>query len=822
MDSIGEKAEEALQRQSSENRSSISEPVAIPLLSPVHQDSHSFKRWIRSMRKRRTPNYDGPPRYVVGWPGDESKDESYRMFPPLYKNQPDQSSTASSSNLRTVKTASVSMASMLTRPRTNTQTSTQRSACHSSLFSGSDARVSIDSNRLASTLSLDEGAWNRAVQRRQVIREILDTEVTYLAGLKALAEVLTTFGITQTALQRSTFDLLTLHENLLTKLQGAMPGSSNTASTPRWSSGRRRIRFGNMDTVAKANRKSVMARKFREPIDSRIKSSKSVAAEPGEAAELPQFKIYEDYGVKYQLVSKEIDLLRKSITSWQAFDHGIEALLKNVASHNTREAISNQCFTLGDLLMKPIQRVCKYQLFLAELLKCTPVADCPSSHAIIEGALQRTLSASQDINRATGDPVAKDRIRKTMLLSERLEFSKKGDHSDVLNDFGPLKVCGALHVAYQTLDSVAGEYMMCCLFSKYFLLAIASEDYRKFNAMAVIYVPSMRLEAADNGTGIHCVYAPFSWKVVFEAQNQTFEIVLTACSEREARNWKDNILKHSTTETPHSLDETIIMQKYSAVHLTIKPLSAVVVAGQVHNLTRRSSVHGALFTTPSNTDCVRLVIKGTQAVPSDNHIRTSPLGRSQSLQLSRHSAILAPKRQDRIRLERWLYDVWTCDILPYPGMPAWRGEHLIRSSAESFIRRLSSRRPFTRRSNSLTTTISIKAMEPSHMWKEDLTWEEKGEDEAILPVPVPNEYDEDIHDEKYDLELPSWKLDVQPRRESKGQHGKKRANPSKPLHSTRSGGESKPPLKKKWSVSIFKGHSPTAKMYCPRAVEPVS
>lgn len=121
--------------------------------------------------------------------------------------------------------------------------------------------------------------------------------------------------------------------------------------------------------------------------------------------------------------------------------------MKNVASTNTREAISNQCFTLGDLLMKvranylflgaslkadannhmsqPIQRVCKYQLFLAELLKNTPVADCPSSHAIIEGALQRTLSASQDINRATGDPVAKDRIRKTMLLGERLEFAKK-------------------------------------------------------------------------------------------------------------------------------------------------------------------------------------------------------------------------------------------------------------------------------------------------------------------------------------------------------------------------------------------------------------
>lgn len=169
--------------------SSVSEPTAVPLIPASNQESHSFKRWIRSMRKRRTPNYDAPPRYVVGWPDDESKDESYRMFPTLYQSQPDRSSTASSSNLHTVKTASVGSLSMLTRPRTNTQTSTQRSACHSSAFSGSDARVSMESSRLTSTLSLDEGAWNRAVQRRQVIREILETEITYLAGLKALVEV---------------------------------------------------------------------------------------------------------------------------------------------------------------------------------------------------------------------------------------------------------------------------------------------------------------------------------------------------------------------------------------------------------------------------------------------------------------------------------------------------------------------------------------------------------------------------------------------------------------------------------------------------------
>ncbi|EGC49753.1 conserved hypothetical protein [Histoplasma capsulatum var. duboisii H88] len=812
MNSMGGSMEEDRQGQSF-GVSSASEPTAVSLIPASNQESHSFKRWIRSMRKRRTPNYDAPPRYVVGWPDDESKDESYRMFPTLYQSQPDRSSTASSSNLHTVKTASVGSLSMLTRPRTNTQTSTQRSACHSSALSGSDARVSMESGRLTSTLSLDEGAWNRAVQRRQVIREILETEITYLAGLKALVEVLTTLGITETALQRSTLDLISLHEDLMAKLEGMMPRSDRVI-TPIWMTARRHIKFGNMDAgLTRANRKSVTTRKLREPIDSRIKSSKSVAAEPNEAAAvakimqsmLPKFKVYEDYGVKYQLVTKEIDLLRKSITSWQDFDHGIEALLKNVASTNTREAISNQCFTLGDLLMKPIQRVCKYQLFLAELLKNTPVADCPSSHSIIEVALQQTLSVSRDINRATGDPVAKDRIRKTMLLGEKLEFARKGDRS-VLHDFGPIKVCGALHVTYQAKDSVTGEYMLCCLFSKYLLLAAPCEDNRKFNAVAVILVQGASIEPADNCIGLHCLYAPFSWKLVFEIRKQTFEILLTGCSEREASSWKDHLLRQSLAEIPNSLDENTITQKYSTTQLAMKPIGAIVFAGQVHDLTRRSSIHGSPFTTPSHTDCVRLLIKGTQAVPHENYIRPSTLGRSQSLQLARQSIVLCPKRQDRIRMEKALYDVWTCDVLPYPGMPAWRGEHLIRSSAESFIRRLSSRRPFTRRSSSLTTTITAKSIERTATYKE-----ENSIDDYIGPIETFSSWtnsiktQEIVHEEAkddFDRRLFGGVDPHQRKGSSRGRGEKKEA-------SSPSGNErNKPSLRKRWSVSIFKGNTP--------------
>lgn len=156
---------------------------------------HPFRRWMRGIRRGRATHMVATQPYVHGWPEGNDIDAIYGQeltaFPRIPESQTERSSVASSLLLKTVKTASMSMASLsvFNRPRTNTQASTQRSVCHSSGFSGSDARVSVDSNRLTSTLSLDEGAWKRAVHRRQAIREILNTEITYVAGLKALSDV---------------------------------------------------------------------------------------------------------------------------------------------------------------------------------------------------------------------------------------------------------------------------------------------------------------------------------------------------------------------------------------------------------------------------------------------------------------------------------------------------------------------------------------------------------------------------------------------------------------------------------------------------------
>jgi hypothetical protein len=67
--------------------------------------------------------------------------------------------------------------------------------------------------------------------------------------------------------------------------------------------------------------------------------------------------------------------------------------------------------------------VCRYPLLLSELLKHTPVIDCPYSHMVIENALIRFREATAEINRATTDSRrAKSVLKKTWTLQDRLAF----------------------------------------------------------------------------------------------------------------------------------------------------------------------------------------------------------------------------------------------------------------------------------------------------------------------------------------------------------------------------------------------------------------
>jgi hypothetical protein len=87
------------------------------------------------------------------------------------------------------------------------------------------------------------------------------------------------------------------------------------------------------------------------------------------------------------------------------------------------------------------------------------------------------------------------------------------------------------------------------------------------------------------------------------------------------------------------------------------------------------------------------------------------MNRSQSLLTTNRIPVLAPPRAERVRLENLLSDVWTREILPFPGMASrTRSEHLVRASASSMIRKLSVAgiaNNFTKRSASYASLASI-------------------------------------------------------------------------------------------------------------------
>jgi hypothetical protein len=76
-------------------------------------------------------------------------------------------------------------------------------------------------------------------------------------------------------------------------------------------------------------------------------------------------------------------------------------------------------------MAQPIQRICKYPLLFSELLKYTPVCDCPHSHMEVEDTLIRLRETTAEINRATDNRGMTKTLEKTWILQDRLTFANQ-------------------------------------------------------------------------------------------------------------------------------------------------------------------------------------------------------------------------------------------------------------------------------------------------------------------------------------------------------------------------------------------------------------
>ncbi|KAI3328870.1 Dbl homology domain-containing protein [Xylariaceae sp. AK1471] len=681
---------------------------------PLWSTPRPFHKWMKNLHRR------------AQRPNNESS--ATELFPdylseenPIAINSHRKSSSGSSFGfVAAVKSATVSLASVSVRTRQRRHaagSSVHTRTDHSSRGSFSAQRFSEDSTCFERISYTDPAVTERLLQRRRILEELINTEESYIGDIRFLMNVYVTILASLPALHhglRSSInqnltDIIELHEEILGELHRVVPNSEYTQPehivvkpSPLPSQGHHR--WHSLDSVPEDNGRQ-----------SWLQSVPSVVAEPNIAAEVAQifgkkmnrFFVYEEYGARYELMIKDVASAHQMLPHWGKYQKGIEALAASISAANHHAGHSKKSLTIGDLLVKPIQRICRYPLLFAELMKYTPVCDCPNSHMEIESVLIRLREVTAEINRATDDPRMKVSLTQTWLLQDRLIFPDQRLYAaskSAIRSLGQIRLCGALHVCWQTRDGVTGQYMVSLLYRDCLCLATTSKVDQIYTIQACISLDSIKVEEADNGRGLQCHTAPFSWKLIFECDHQLYEVIMTACSQKEESEWRTR-LSHVKQFGPHEQSDPTF---YSSISLQIKSLGTVF--RKPGSVARRLSIHRATTVGPKSP-INQVILKNTSTIKdaSSSNLPSS-INRSQSL-LTTNSRIpvLAPPRAERARLEALLADVWSRKILPFPGMTTRsRSEHLVRSSASTMMRKLSAAslsNPFAKRSASTANLL---------------------------------------------------------------------------------------------------------------------
>ncbi|KAL9601799.1 MAG: hypothetical protein Q9219_002289 [cf. Caloplaca sp. 3 TL-2023] len=716
--------------------------------------SRSFKRWFSNLRPQSLKRTKTLTPSVKRWPLEDSPEEQRIANPDKIEDQQKgHRKTRSGSSAGFID--AIKVATMV-RP---TSTPVSRISRRSNLFSRSNrnSKLSEDQARLSTdhpqdlTNPLGEVALRRNLQRQKTMEELLDSEASYIADLKVLIHVCelhhspyfeyqfaytvqayftllatTPNGFHRTSAQvhQNVKEILRLHEDLLCQLQPVVRRSTRQVDNVRREipippkHHRHRNAEGNRITSAVAGlvhaaRTSVDTTRPTQTISPLPMTNHGDVAAVAKIFEkmLGRFFIYYEYGSQYELMLRDMVVTSKSINNWHAFERSIEALANSLASSSGSEESSKKGLAFEDLLIKPIQRICKYPLLFDELYNNTLEADDAETHADLSRLLFRLREMTTEINQATNDPQTQAQVQRAWRLQDLLILPDVPASPKSLRLLGYPILCGVLYVAWETESSVLGDYALCILFGAHLVLAIQQPDADRYHVVAIIGLNDIQLEKADNGRGLQCHTASFCWKMVFEAAQQLYEIILCACSSKEEQAWTCAIVQQSERASRIKQDEILPMAPvYTILILDAKPLGPIF--GLFGSVTRRLAIQRAA-TVHSKTDGAKVIIRNTTAAKDkdENDLVFSSIGRSKSAMTVNRIPILAPKRSDRSRMESSLSDVWSRDRLPFPGMSTHKGDHPLRASASSMMRRLSRASissTFSKRSTSTTSCADTK------------------------------------------------------------------------------------------------------------------
>jgi len=492
---------------------------------PVAVSSQPFRRWMSTLRRRhahrRKEHTADIPRLSFDTVDHDVHAASSRRLPE-FMSRTSESMSSSMGCVTAIKSASITIAGTSIAPRSDTGLHSKRHGNRSSHYS--EARKSGESNRGALCPIIDESAWLRSLQRRKVIEELVASEESYVADLKVLINdyfmILTTLpnlpGQTKSSIQQNISQILQLHENLLAELHHVVPQADYTRSATQENypvTRAKHIRFHSADIMPGRFAEHKVARRLRHSLEigrSPDRRPRGLVADTKTVEEvarifnthMKRFFTYEEYGAHWTTMSQDLTSMCRGLHGWQEYERGVEALQKVIASENNRDAGSKKALSFSDLLIKPIQRVCKYPLLFEDLCRHTPVYDDPEAHAELEKALFRLQETIREVNKAKDDPRTRRLIEITWQLQDRLAFQEQQiSRALVFRLLGHVLLCGVLYVTYQAPERIKGQYMICVLYKSCLVLATASRFHSPYTVVASIGLANGSIEDADNGRG---------------------------------------------------------------------------------------------------------------------------------------------------------------------------------------------------------------------------------------------------------------------------------------------------------------------------------
>jgi len=153
---------------------------------PASPEPQAFRRWVSTLRRKKARKPESVTPRSQRWTLDDfdPKPASPRKQR-LAHHQKQGSHGSSIAFVTAVKSATATLASASIATVSRRNSNWRRAQQHSSLFSGSEPRPSVDTQRSV----VDEAAKQRSRKRREKIEELVRTEEGYVADLKALSNV---------------------------------------------------------------------------------------------------------------------------------------------------------------------------------------------------------------------------------------------------------------------------------------------------------------------------------------------------------------------------------------------------------------------------------------------------------------------------------------------------------------------------------------------------------------------------------------------------------------------------------------------------------